>query len=380
MVPNLCHSIKSKKEPNVRCPRAVKNGNNLCGVHARAANLILFPGLDDAPPEIVNYTYPMLLETDTEDIDPKALQKTMTDLGLSLNSNELNIAKSVERLKNHLEPVYTNALKSSLGCLTDFHYHLCQNHSDFFQLDDLDQIPRHLFFSFQERPTDPNKIGAIYGCDIRSFQQYLQGLQQSQRAQTDRLATPDSTPVEVNNLILNVYNRQPLDENTIVNYRRKLQFLKQHHPTQIMDFSEELPLTPKQKLKFKILDVFQVIYQYDYPVDHTWFTNLNKQQLLHYYSCLEELWNFRLNLTAPEKNLIVPGDINLFNKRDYNRLRRLDHIVIQEEMINIMEKMVTKGRQLADRKNGAMYLLTGLVQVCPAAAQSLPFLAFALGF
>ena len=307
-----------------------------------------------------------MINLSSENLNPLRLQLSLKRYDLIDSGKTSDFATQVEKLKQFLKPVYDKALAASLGpgTIKD-----CQNDSDFFILDKLDEIPAHFFFSFCE--TAPSVLVAptasenkrIYGCDFRSFQQYITNLK-----------TESTEPL----VITNPYNRQNLAPETIDDYHRKILFLKQYHPQEALNFPE-LELTPEEKLRFKVLDVFQIIYHYDYPVDHLWFLNLNKEQLLKYYQRLEDIWNFRLGLTKQDKQLIVPNSPNLFNSQERASLRHQNLFTIQNRMIHHLESLVTQGQSLADRKNGAMYLLIGLVEVCPQAAQNLPYLAYSAG-
>lgn len=401
-----CLSIKSKKEPYLQCPHSKKQGD-YCGVHSRAQNVSridnLIASLKPDPvdvPIIKEYQYSELQNLDKENLNPLRLQASLKKYQIDSTIDKNDFETLVEKLKNHLKPIYYEALEASLGPakLSE-----CQNQTDFFQFDELAEIPEHFFFSFIEADAtgiENHKIHRAYGCDFRSFQQYIIGLRKTQleEASLSHLAEPpaypnlNQVPNTIPNLsdseslpkwlatmtVMNPYNRQKLAPRTLNDYHRKLLFLKKYHPQDSIDFPS-LELTPQQKLKFKILDVFQIIYHYDYPVDHLWFLNLSRDQLLRYYSRLEDIWNFRLNLSLQTKKLIVPHNPNIFSKLEYQQLRHQNHFFIQNLMINHLESLVTQGQSLADRKNGAMYLLIGLVEVCPQAAENLPYLAFSAG-
>jgi len=398
---DCCLSIKSKKEPYLQCPHSKKVGD-FCGVHNRTLNVsridnliaLINPDPINAP-IIKEYQYSELQNIDKENLNPLRLHASLKKYQIdTTNLDKNDFENLVDKLKNHLKPLYYEALENSLGPVKVSD---CQNQTDFFQFDELSDIPDHFFFSFIEAEAtgiDSHKIHRGYGCDFRSFQQYIISLRKTQleeanlannnlnhQVQETALNLPDGETLPkwlATMTVMNPYNRQKLADRTLNDYHRKLIFLKKYHPQESIDFPS-LELTPQQKLKFKVLDVFQIIYHYDYPVDHLWFLNLSKEQLLKYYSRLEDIWNFRLNLSLHNKKLIVPHNPNIFSKTEYQQLRHQNLFYIQNLMINHLESLVTQGQSLSDRKNGAMYLLIGLVEVCPQAAENLPYLAFSAG-
>lgn len=246
---------------------------------------------------------------------------------------------------------------------------LCDNPADFYDLTELENIPDVYFFSFE------GENDRIYGCDFRSFHQLVETSKQS-------LNNRDmNVPGKNNWEILNPYNRQLITDDVIKTYEEKMWLLKQNHIP--VEYPQE-EMDEETKLKCQVLETFQVMYTFGYPVDHKWFMDLSSSTLKDLYAKLEDIWNYRLQLTSEQKRKIVPND-DIFTSHEKNQVGKYggphpeDKKKLRKILLNVIRKMVTEGETKADCINGTIYVLTGLVEVSPDAANAMPGVVYIAG-
>ena len=203
----------------------------------------------------------------------------------------------------------------------------CNNTIDFYTFDKIDDIEEKYFYSYKD-----NK-GFIWGFDIRSFHKLIEMKQN------------------------NPYNREKISNDIIQNVKIRIHQLKQNNEYEILD--DEIKLTRKQLIKQNIIDLFSQLEQYGYECNIDWFLKLNIYKLKKLYKLLEDIWNYRLQLSQQTKNLIVPPDGLIFNIpismiMSYNNI-----IELQEILINELKKF-NRSNDDSYKKLGFMYFLIGL--------------------
>ena len=154
----------------------------------------------------------------------------------------------------------------------------CSNQEDFYTLDNINDIDNKYFFSYE---TD----GHIYFFDIRSFNQLVKN---------------DSK---------NPYTREDLPQYAIDSFIDRKNELKENKII-INDF-EQSKLSTEQQFNECVLKIFQKIDFLDVTAGGThtkWFTDLNLLQLKMLYKILEDIWNYRSELSNSKKKVIVPDN------------------------------------------------------------------------
>lgn len=239
---------------------------------------------------------------------------------------------------------------------------LCHNQDDFYNLDSIADIPDLYFFTFSD---DNNHI---YGCDIRSFDGYVYSYKEP--GQQVQFNPEDIT-------VLNPYNRQPLSKQSVPDYLAK-KFLLFQNGISCSHQKEEFD--DKTAIKMKILDLFQIIYKFGYPVDHKWFLNLQTDKLYQFYSKMEDIWNYRLNLTYVDKKRIAGSHVIFSASEKYSALnKKYDKDYLIGLCVSNIEILITQGMTKQDCLTGISYVLMALVEVNQQAAENLPQFAFAIG-
>jgi hypothetical protein len=223
---------------------------------------------------------------------------------------------------------------------------LCNNREDFYTFEPIDEIAREYFFSYKDLD------GFIYGFDIRSFKKLLD--------------TKSSNP----------YTRADIPDYAVNSFEKRVNFMIKTKIS-ILDFVPE-EFTPEQKLKNRVIEVFQKIDELDTiagGTDINWFLDLNFQDLKNYYKLLEDIWNYRANLTHAAKLKIVPyGDMFQTSMNYILNLPQSKEKKLRIHILNEIDKLISSTDDISQRTTGAYYVLTAFAEMVPSCAQSLPWL------
>ena len=141
---------------------------------------------------------------------------------------------------------------------------------DFFTFDNINSIPINYFYSFSENNT-------VYSFDILSFKLLIE-----------------------QNTKNNPYNRNNINKININNALIIIKYLENNNLIEI--FKEDI-LTEEQKLTQKIINIFQKIDNFGYNTNISWFSSLSLQNLKKFWINLEDIWNYRCNLSLMKKKL-----------------------------------------------------------------------------
>jgi hypothetical protein len=227
-----------------------------------------------------------------------------------------------------------------------FDHSICNNKDDFYTFEPVDEILKEYFFSYKDID------GFVYGFDIRSFQKLL--------------ATQSTNP----------YTRAEIPEYTINSFNNRVKYMLKYNII-IDDFARE-KITPEQKFKNKVVEIFQKIDELDTiagGTDVNWFLNMDFKDLKNYYKLLEDIWNYRANLTQDAKLKIVPHNDMFTTSMNYIlNLTPSNEKKLRIYILNEIDKMVSSAEDVSQRTTGAYYVLTAFAEMIPACAQSLPWL------
>tara|TARA_B100000530_G_C15908973_1_gene468542 strand:+ start:628 stop:1704 length:1077 start_codon:yes stop_codon:yes gene_type:complete len=221
---------------------------------------------------------------------------------------------------------------------------ICVNDTDFYTFESKNDIEYNYFFSYKDIDN------FVYCFDIRSF------------------------CLLTNNDNKNPYNRKVIPNYAINNMNKLVTYLANTDRT--IDFEKDI-LNDKQILMQKVIKVFQRIDSFNYNTNINWFLNLNFYLLKKFYFYLEDIWNWRAQLTAEVKKKIVKYGV-IFNhyiyikslKQDTNTNRKK----LQELILDDMNKLVFRGETYQDSSLGALYILIALAMVSTECADSMPWL------
>ena len=157
------------------------------------------------------------------------------------------------------------------------------------------------------------------------------------------------------------------EKHNIIKYSKRLE------EKNIIMKIEKPELNEKEEMEMRMKDVFHKINMLDNYTDHTWFKNLNINQLIGLYVVAEDIWNYRSNMTIESKRRIVKDGI-VFNL-PINFIKMQKSVSkMQDILLTDFMRCITEGEDINEKKLGAILILTGLVEVSPSAAFALPHL------
>ena len=212
---------------------------------------------------------------------------------------------------------------------------LCNNKEDFFTYENVDEIDNKYFFSYKD---DKN---IVWFFDIRSLKKLIDMKQP------------------------NPYTMIPFNDNVIM---RALKIIEKLNNMNIStDFKDEIKQVEKDKkklLKQKIIDVFASIERLGLSVNSQWFTCLHIIHLKKIYGLMEDIWNYRAELSQEIKIKMCPPDGRIFNRSPHeirhtsDRMKMMDYILTDINKFNNAESD-------SDKITGFTYFLISLSKVNP---------------
>lgn len=224
---------------------------------------------------------------------------------------------------------------------------LATNSTELYSLEPINMIPPTYFISF----SDESK--AIWVFDIRTLVHSM------------GTGFPSQNP----------YNRGEFTGRAKDKIHRRIEWLRSRKYN-ILHVSTDT-LTPAQAWNQAVLDIFLKIESLGYYVSCDWYHALNTMDHINFYKKLYDLWNWRLNITRAQKEIIVPGHMS-----GPTRIFRFDPSDVidkgrtwwEKQNLSLITSFVTRAQDKENKKLGAMYILMALVQVSPNAARALPWI------
>lgn len=217
---------------------------------------------------------------------------------------------------------------------------LCNNKEDFLTFENISEIKNEDFFSFQ----DEDKF--IYGFNLNSFRKLIEHTK------------------------INPYNRKIIPERAIKNMENLIKMEKIEEEQEIAHY------TTKQKLNHRIMKIFQEIDRlgiYAGGTNIQWFNDLNSNKLRLFYKTLEDIWNYRADLSMTQKVQIAPYQ-NMFNVSVSNYYKITSVNKMKDILLKEMEKLVFSAELDSDRSLGCYYILITFVEINHVVASLMPWL------
>ena len=219
-----------------------------------------------------------------------------------------------------------------------FKPHVCINSEDILTCDHYKDIDICYFFSIKD---SNNKI---YFFDVRSFLKLIKS------------QYPD-----------NPYNQQPIEQENRDRFYKLYDIYKHRNINLKIDDIVYLKGS-REEIEMIAFDVFMNIDILGYYTNSEWFTELDKRQLIQFYKNIEDIWNYRANLTPEQQHDIRPdGKTFMYKLSRHNDLSAIQKIILEE-----IKNFTTLGRTKSDKFNGATYVLIALAIVSKTALERLP--------
>lgn len=336
---NKCISVKNKNEIDKRCSKnAIVNG--LCGIHCKCKNVILF---EDVIKNV--YTYNNL--PSYNNINKNNIKINIKYYNIKTNKKESRNLYNI--LFNHLK-LLSNKDKNIILIQNKYRNHInnklkkCVNQEDFYSLDNIKLIPIKYRYFIKQNNT-------LFCFDLRSLYEYFKNK---------------------NNKILNPYNNVPFDENTINNikmYFNKFKFNKDFF------FKKEI-LSNEQIEKQRLLSIFQHYDNLGFMLNIEWFSNLSFLQLKSLYYKCEDIWNYRAQLNNEQKlNIVHNGKLFTISNLQIKKMRNHEKHKLKNIILTNFNRAATEGVDEANRRLGAILMLTGFAEISQDVMISYPWLS-----
>ena len=206
---------------------------------------------------------------------------------------------------------------------------LCKNEEDFLFMIDIKDSDKDYFYSYRDYDD------SVWYFDIRSINKLL--ITKKTNPYT-RKEFPNFVYEEVSKLI------------SILKKKKKEVIIKEY------EFKDL-----KEKVKRKLVDLSVNITQSGYTFNSEWLESLDKTKLIQLYKLLEDMWNYRTQMTHEQKREIIPPTGIVFNYPLGNmhklKIEAILNILIDD--INKFENSIEEG----NKKLGYIYLIACLSDI-----------------
>lgn len=323
--PNICCSIKSKKEHNVRCSHPTVHSSEYCGIHINSKTLVRFVGGFGGPS--------LKVEIPKE----KPVQEVVIDKNKK-QRHSVNESESEKRASTRIQSVFRG---------WDIRRRSKPNNvEDCGTLERLLEIPIEYYIQYQDA-TD----NLWYGFDIRTLESILES----------------KHPV-------NPYNTKDLksNEKLMACYSHKKSFLLENNRKMSHDSPK---LTEEQRFSQFAIRVFQKFDELGQYTDTEWFTTLSLEQLKQFYHLANDMFDYRAQLTNEMKKNIVKNGLIFHNfKSTISKFRIIHTRILQVEILCEMERVIDEAVDKEFKILGMNLILSALVEVSHRASLALPHL------
>jgi len=221
----------------------------------------------------------------------------------------------------------------------------CNNTEDFFTYENVDEISDKYFFSYKDYKN------IVWFFDIRSLKKLIDMKQP------------------------NPYTMVPFNDNVII---RALNIIEKLNNMNIStDFKDEIKQVEKDKkklLKQKVIDVFASIERLGLSVNAQWFTCLHIIHLKKIYGLMEDIWNWRAELSQEIKIKMCPPDGKIFNRSPHEIRHTSDRMKMMDYILTDINKF-NNAEYDSDKIIGFTYFLISLSKVNPIVLDTHPWMA-----
>ena len=255
-----------------------------------------------------------------------------------------------------IQKIFRGGIQRTLNKLKGdglFNRRSCNNKEDFVTFEELSMLSYDQFFSYKDN------VNFIYGFDIASIYNLI-------------IKNKNNN----NNTILNnPYNRTEIPSNIFKNIKHIIKLNKLLKRKSKLTFEQEQQLTLDKEVLFRAVNLFQVIDYLGNYSDHNWFLSLSKKSLITFVRELNDIWNYRAQLSDEIRvNILHPTGRLFANLGEYYLNGIENKLFLQKIILESLEKLVNDGINQDYRCLGAIYILSALTLVNTQASEALPWL------
>jgi hypothetical protein len=283
---------------------------------------------------------------------------TIPQLKMILSNFRLKISGNkkvlVERIEEYLKSNYfSNRIQKLFrGYLVRYFFSLkggikldisnCSNDSDFSTLEKFSQIPKIQYYIYE----DEKKFKYIF--KLSSLIDYFN-----------------------KNKFNNPYNRDEFC-NKIKNDIYELKQVNKLIDILPKEVEEDYELTKEQDIMIETTEIFQYIDFLGNYSDIYWFLNLSNNRTYRFLKELEDIWNYRAQLSNEMQREIFPPHGKPFY--DFHIVDNMNIFEMKKYALKVMRRLVTSSESHDNKSLGALFILSALTLVSSRAAQTMPWL------
>jgi len=268
----------------------------------------------------------------------------------------------------------------------------CVNDTDFITLDPLDEIPFHDFYSYQD------SAGFVYGFAVSSLISLFRkkgNLTNPYNREKMDLKTMNTivtlyklksilfsslpgehekstkNTAEISNTITQSQTnytpmREAIHTNAVIN-----NLFSNVENRELVDRMREIQEKP---VIIRVQELFMEIDQLGNYTQSSWFNNLTTHDYFRYYRYLNDIWNYRGQLSNETKRNICSITDPFRNNYLVRNSIMIEHEQIKKMCLNAIEHMIYTGVDIEYRKLGALHVLSALTIVSVPARESMMWL------
>lgn len=220
--------------------------------------------------------------------------------------------------------------------------HLLNNNTDCSTLSDISEVSKYEFISYKD---ENNKLWGFHIATLKEL---------------------------INKDFKNPYNTFEFSQSFKERFKTFVSKFEKINKN-VIEIKQEIITDPKIKLQHKCLKVFQIMDELNQYTQCNWFTDLNLQQLKHLYKQIEDIWNYRVNLSEIDK-LKYTNNGKLFIIPVNTIYKMTSKLKLSNILLDNFYRLVTEGKTSDDRTTGALWILSALTIVSTDARNAMPWL------
>jgi len=229
---------------------------------------------------------------------------------------------------------------------------LCTNDTDFITMENLNELNFNQFFSYKDVD------GFIYGFNLASIFSLIYMKNNYKKSSQ------------------NPYNRNIILKEVLIDIKIIVKIgkiLKKNIYLEIQD--DPIIFSNEKIVELRALSLFQNIDSLGNYSNCQWFLSLSRNNLIKFVRELNDIWEYRSQLTLEVKCKICPPNGNPFRNLSTPYIHTEPDINnIKKVILEVLEKLVNNGIDADSKALGAYYVLAALTLVNFEAATSLPWL------
>ena len=217
--------------------------------------------------------------------------------------------------------------------------HLCNNQTELLQYVDINDIDINDFYSFKDN-------NFYWGFHILSLK------------------------IIFDKNMNNPYTTQPIQNSIKTNFTN---FLKGIEKTKSIKLDKINFNNKYISIQQECVRIFQLMDSLKNYTKCRWFLELNLNELKELYKQLEDIWNYRLNISDTDKfKYTEDGKLFTLSVKKFYSIKNIH--TAQNILLSEFNRLVTEGKLESDRSTACQWILSGLTLVHEDARSSMPWL------